>query len=292
MKTKAHCVRTRREHPLRNATHATRPLAAHRIAVSHRARPPTASIRAPSHDEALARLEYLVDARRRLGVLLGESGVGKSLVLRVAARAACAEGLCRGHGRRRRRRARATCSGSWPRRSAPRRATRPTWSTSGGSWPIASPRTACSKRTRCSWSTTRARPGRTCSRNSCGSRGSTPRLPPAGRSCSPPSRRRRPAGANRSASWWICESSSNRGAKPTRSATCRRRSSKQDGSIPCSTTTRLAAIYDLTGGVPRRVIRLADLALVAGAAATVERIDAATVHDAHGEMSWPTAAAY
>lgn len=36
------------------------------------------------HEEALARLEYLVDARRRLGVLLGESGVGKSLTLRVA----------------------------------------------------------------------------------------------------------------------------------------------------------------------------------------------------------------
>ena len=39
-----------------------------------------------AHDEALARLEYLVDAHRRLGVLLGEAGVGKSLTLRVAAR--------------------------------------------------------------------------------------------------------------------------------------------------------------------------------------------------------------
>src|SRR5262245_7911618 len=37
-----------------------------------------------SHEEAVARLEYLVDARRRLGVLLGESGVGKSFMLRVA----------------------------------------------------------------------------------------------------------------------------------------------------------------------------------------------------------------
>jgi type II secretory pathway predicted ATPase ExeA len=37
------------------------------------------------HNEALARIEYLVDGRRRLGALLGESGVGKSLVLRVAA---------------------------------------------------------------------------------------------------------------------------------------------------------------------------------------------------------------
>jgi general secretion pathway protein A len=37
------------------------------------------------HNEALARIEHLVAGRRRLGVLIGESGVGKSLVLRVAA---------------------------------------------------------------------------------------------------------------------------------------------------------------------------------------------------------------
>lgn len=37
------------------------------------------------HNEALARIEYLVGGHRRLGALLGESGVGKSLVLRVAA---------------------------------------------------------------------------------------------------------------------------------------------------------------------------------------------------------------
>lgn len=37
------------------------------------------------HNEALARIEYLVDSRRRLGALLGDAGVGKSLVLQVAA---------------------------------------------------------------------------------------------------------------------------------------------------------------------------------------------------------------
>jgi type II secretory pathway predicted ATPase ExeA len=41
---------------------------------------------APGHNEALARIEYLVDARRRVGALLGKPGVGKSLVLQVAAR--------------------------------------------------------------------------------------------------------------------------------------------------------------------------------------------------------------
>src|SRR3954468_12421802 len=37
------------------------------------------------HNEALARIEHLVEGRRRLGALLGHSGVGKTLVLRVAA---------------------------------------------------------------------------------------------------------------------------------------------------------------------------------------------------------------
>src|SRR5215218_4134278 len=38
-----------------------------------------------AHNEALARIEYLVESRRRLGALLADSGSGKSLVLRVAA---------------------------------------------------------------------------------------------------------------------------------------------------------------------------------------------------------------
>jgi type II secretory pathway predicted ATPase ExeA len=39
----------------------------------------------PGSTEALARIEYLVDSRRPLGALLGQSGVGKSLVLQVVA---------------------------------------------------------------------------------------------------------------------------------------------------------------------------------------------------------------
>ena len=51
------------------------------------------------HNEALARIEYLVESRRRLGALLGESGVGKSLVLRVAAEQLTRKGLRRRRGR-------------------------------------------------------------------------------------------------------------------------------------------------------------------------------------------------
>ncbi len=40
----------------------------------------------PTHEEALARLHFLAGEHRRLGLLLGESGSGKSLVLEVFAR--------------------------------------------------------------------------------------------------------------------------------------------------------------------------------------------------------------
>ena len=39
----------------------------------------------PTHDEALARLHYLVENNRKLGILLGESGSGKTLLLQVFA---------------------------------------------------------------------------------------------------------------------------------------------------------------------------------------------------------------
>jgi len=41
---------------------------------------------APTHEEALARLDFLAEQRRRLGLLFGRSGCGKSLILDVFAR--------------------------------------------------------------------------------------------------------------------------------------------------------------------------------------------------------------
>jgi general secretion pathway protein A len=40
----------------------------------------------PTSNEALARIEHLVESRRRLGALLGESGTGKTLLLQAASR--------------------------------------------------------------------------------------------------------------------------------------------------------------------------------------------------------------
>jgi type II secretory pathway predicted ATPase ExeA len=42
--------------------------------------------RSPTHEEALARLEFLLQERRRLGLLFGAVGCGKSLILEVFAR--------------------------------------------------------------------------------------------------------------------------------------------------------------------------------------------------------------
>src|SRR5580704_10635030 len=39
----------------------------------------------PTHEEALARLHFLVEQRRRLGLLLGRAGSGKSLLLELLA---------------------------------------------------------------------------------------------------------------------------------------------------------------------------------------------------------------
>ncbi|MBW3598042.1 MAG: AAA family ATPase [Planctomycetes bacterium] len=47
----------------------------------------------PTHDEALARLHFLVENRRRVGVLLGEGGAGKSLMLERFGRELRSEGV-------------------------------------------------------------------------------------------------------------------------------------------------------------------------------------------------------
>jgi general secretion pathway protein A len=52
----------------------------------------------------------------------------------------------------------------------------------------------------------------------------------------------------------------------------------------------LAALHERSEGVPRRVAQLADYALMAGAAAGVSLIDRAVIDGAHQELAWPAAA--
>lgn len=46
----------------------------------------------PTHEEALARLHFLVENRRRMGLLLGQSGSGKSLLIEVFGREVRSQG--------------------------------------------------------------------------------------------------------------------------------------------------------------------------------------------------------
>jgi general secretion pathway protein A len=53
----------------------------------------------------------------------------------------------------------------------------------------------------------------------------------------------------------------------------------------------LTTLHQLTQGVPREVVRLADFALLAGAAGGMPAIDAITIEAAYEENAWPTEAA-
>jgi general secretion pathway protein A len=52
----------------------------------------------------------------------------------------------------------------------------------------------------------------------------------------------------------------------------------------------LATLHELARGVPRNVARLADFALLAGAAAGFDVVDATTVETANEEIAWPAEA--
>ena len=51
----------------------------------HEAVDPQVFYQSPTHEEALARLHFLVEQHRRLGLLLGPEGSGKSLLLEILA---------------------------------------------------------------------------------------------------------------------------------------------------------------------------------------------------------------
>jgi type II secretory pathway predicted ATPase ExeA len=53
----------------------------------------------------------------------------------------------------------------------------------------------------------------------------------------------------------------------------------------------LARMHELANGVPRQVARLADYALLAGAAAGAQTVDAEIVEAASEEIAWPASAA-
>ncbi len=239
-----------------------------------------------SHDEALARLEYMADARRRLGVLLGETGVGKSLVLRVAA-----ERLARkGHavaivdavaaGTRDLLWQIAAALGAAPRDTADM----------VHLWRLIADRIAENRL---------QQTGTVLLVDDAGQAGPDvmTQLVRLARLDATPATRWTIllAAEQQQAARW------NESLRDLVDLRIDLEPWTQADTIGYVQTTlveagrfdpvfddeSLAAIFELTHGLPRRVIRLADMALVAGAAAHVERIDAGMVHAASGEMSWP-----
>jgi type II secretory pathway predicted ATPase ExeA len=239
------------------------------------------------HDEALARLEYLVDARRRLGVLLGESGIGKSLLFRVAARRLARDGCevatidLEGLTTRELLWQLAAGLGTAPRDGADVLEL----------WRKLADRVAENRLQRVNTVFLVDEAGRA-------GPDVLTQLVRLGRLDLTPS-----------ANWTIVLA-----AEPNQAARWNETLrdlvdlridmvpwSEQDttGYVqsalvesgrfdPVFDADGLSAIYELTRGVPRQVVRLADFALLAGAAAEVDKIDATTVHAAYRELSWPT----
>jgi type II secretory pathway predicted ATPase ExeA len=60
---------------------------------------------------------------------------------------------------------------------------------------------------------------------------------------------------------------------------------------PVFEDSALARLHELADGVPRRVTRLAEYALLAAATTGATSIDASTVDAVHEEIAWPASAA-
>lgn len=244
-----------------------------------------------SHDEAIARLEYLVEARRRVGVLLGESGVGKSLMLRVAADrlerrgSAVASVDAVGAGTR---------DIMWQLAAALGAAPRDT-SDLVHLWRLVADRIAENRLQQTSTVLFVDDAGQ------------------AGPDVLTQLVRLARLETTSAACWTIVlaaeSSQASRWNESLRELVDLRielepwsrtdtigyvQTSLVDAGRfdPVFDDEALATIYELTAGVPRHVIRLADLALLTGAAAAVERINASIVHGAHDEMAWQTPATY
>jgi general secretion pathway protein A len=246
---------------------------------------------AASHEEALARLEYLVEARRRLGVLVGDAGVGKSLVLRVARERLARKGAevalvdALGSGTRDLLWQLAAALGTAPREA----------SEVPHLWRLVADRIAENRLQQISTVLLVDDAGQ------------------AGPDVLTQLRRLARLDATPAAQWTIVlvaeAQQAARWPESLRESVDLRielepwseadtigfvqTSLVEAGRLePIFEDEALAAMYDLTSGVPRRVARLAEFALVAGAAVDLDRIDATMVQTAYDEMAWPAAMAF
>lgn len=244
----------------------------------------------PASNEAVARIEYLVEGRRRLGALLGEAGVGKSLLLRLMAyqltRKRCAVVTVEANGTTTREVLWQIAVGL---RTAPRDDADTAWL-----WRQITDRVAENRMQQISTVVLVDDAGQ------------------AGPDLMTQLVRLARLGTTPAARWTMVLA-----AEPAQ-ATRWSQSLKNavdlrielgpwtaDDTIGYVQTTlvdagrfepvfsdgALRSLHELSGGVPRQVARLADYALLAGAAAKLDTIDADLIEAAYDEIAWPAVVA-
>jgi general secretion pathway protein A len=244
----------------------------------------------PGHHEALARIEYLVDGQRRLGVLLGEAGMGKSLVLRAAWRLLTRQGrsavLVDALGRTPRELLWqfAAGLGTSPREDADVPML----------WRLVADRLV-ENRTQQVHTVLLVDDGHAAGPDLLTQFVRLARLDasPAARWTIVLAAEPAPAARWNQALRDLVDLRIEIGAWSADDTVGYVQTALVDaGRIePLFDDEALAALHRLTNGVPRAVARLADFALLAGAAAGLEWIGAPTVEAAHEELEWPTVAA-
>jgi general secretion pathway protein A len=239
------------------------------------------------HNEALARIEYLVESRRRLGALLGEPGVGKSLVLKVAAEQLARKGAAA---------VVVDALGATTRellwdiacglRTAPREDADVSWL-----WRQIADRVVENRMQQVATVVLVDDAGQA------GPDVMTQLVRLTRLDTTPAARWTLVLAAEQAqAARW---SDSLRAAVDLRIELAPWSAEDTVGYVqtalvdvgrmePVFDDAALRALHELSAGVPRQVARLADYALLAGAAANVENIDAATIEAAYDEIAWPS----
>jgi type II secretory pathway predicted ATPase ExeA len=237
----------------------------------------------PTHEEALARLQFLVDERRTLGLLLGEAGTGKSLILEIFARSL---------GRVGRQSAKLSLAGLDPH---------------GFLWQLTGQLGIESASTGSTFSLTRAVTDHIAA-NRYQQRATILLLDDADMA--------RPEVSDQVV--WLAQLDTSRDARLTMvlaaqperlykldtrlleladlridlegwdaddtSAFVKQALAKAGRTSPIFSEAALARLHELTGGIPRRVKQLADLALLAGAGGNMAQIEAPTIDSVYQEL--------
>ena len=254
----------------------------------HEGHDPQAFYQSPTHEEALARLHFLVEQRRRLGLLLGPEGSGKSLLLELLAAdlrrhgPVVAQGEPHGHQRRR-----DAVVDPGPVRTQPRPLRPDAGALAGaqrpfGRLPLSAGRCGGPRRRRRSrgqLGRAAPHPARQAGASDAGLRGAAAADDgPGGQSPA-----HRPPGRNALGPVRVAHRPGRLAARRHRRLS--RHLAARGGSGREFDEQAIERLYELSHGVPRQVRLLADLSLVAGAGRHLQSIDAEVVDTVYHELA-------